>query len=197
MTPCRRTLAAIVLSLISSCAASGLEEEVRRDDRYTRLRGKAENVHKTTILDPNVYYLQYDEQLLLALREFYLSSVTRSTAPSDVDEYHVMIRTDKKCGNGYLIDDSGLVLTAFHVVEGVTSEEETIVEVTDGVGRRYFGVRTEVGDRVHDWAVIMIATHKPQRSHPLPFAEDYELLADTAVQFTPYAIDFGRPRCRC
>ncbi len=192
MTPCRRTLAAIVLSLISSCAASGLEEEIRRDDRYTRLHGKAENVHKTRILDPNVYYLQYDERLLLALREFYLGSVTQSTAPSDADQHHVVVKTNNKYGNGYLIDDSGLVLTAFHVVEDAKEDGATLVEVIDRAGRHYFGARTEVGDRVHDWAVVMIVTNKPQRSHLLPFAEDYELLAGTTVQFTPYTIDFGR-----
>jgi S1-C subfamily serine protease len=80
-------------------------------------------------------------------QELPTSAIYEETAPA-----LVLIKTDKGAGSGFLIDQSGLIATAFHVVE-----EADAVQVSTSTGDIFDNVQLVAQDQRRDLAILKVA----------------------------------------
>lgn len=170
------TLATLVLSLLPGCTTIHREPPA--------LPSSAE----PAFFDPNFHALCNDQERLAALREFYTLSTLGSPSLDDPSQQVVLVELTYpvfRHGNqsmfchGYLIDDCGLVLTAYHILLGVSSPDFTTFSITDREGHCYRARRTELSIPDRDYTVLAVETGKPRHSHPLPCTERPSLETQT------------------
>lgn len=152
-----KTLGALVLGLLSSCTSPS-----------PSFPPPVSEMHRG--------FPWWDQEHVTALKRFYFASLQPPASAEDHERPLVLVVTPHSYSHGYMIDDSGLVLTVFHAVSDVDHTSLDEIVITDSDGNIYPAHRTQIEDPFHDYAVVIAKTEKPSHTHPLPVGEvtDYE-----------------------
>ncbi len=130
--------------------------------------------------DPSFSVLETDEMRLAALKEFYERSVKGDDVEKSPLEQLVVVSVEyqdeekHKAGflaHGYLMDDCGLVLTVYHLLQDGFKTPDHTITVIDQHKNVFPATYTELSDSGKDYAVLKADTQKPPHSHPLRFRE--------------------------
>jgi len=157
-------LAGIVLALMPSCVY--LPKETKEPEK---------DLTSEFVKPPVWYSLPKDEVRMEALAEFYFRSLRLSEQNENPNQNLVAVRIKRggvvlSSGNGYMLDDCGLVLTSNHVAMGMDFNNWSFGSVVDMDGKEYPAVKTQLRSSLHDYAVLAVQTNKPRKSRPLKFA---------------------------
>ena len=161
-----------------SCANPGLENEV--------LAMPVESKEPISFMENREYSLAEDSLRLDALKRFYEDSVNPEIFEKYSEDNLVLVKTRDYMAHGYMIDDSGLVLTVEHMAKSVNQNGNFNGVVITSDGTEYPIRSTELSNEFIDYAILVAETGKESKTHPLNFVDSSIPLCELDASFFTY-----------
>ncbi|MBT4576777.1 hypothetical protein HOM13_01225 [Candidatus Woesearchaeota archaeon] len=169
-----------------SCANPGLE--ILDSQLIPPVIESKESSKLEGLMSRDKYSLADDPIRLDALRNFFDDSLDENIFENNVRDNLVLIKASGQIAHGYLIDDSGLVLTVEHMARHVNREGIVNGSIIDYQGNVYPIRRTELISESLDYAVLVAETGKDPKTHPLKFVNTSKSLCGEIVGFFTYSL---------
>tara|TARA_Y100000310_G_scaffold307633_2_gene349921 strand:+ start:1208 stop:2197 length:990 start_codon:yes stop_codon:yes gene_type:complete len=192
-------LASLVFIGLSSCNLVGNNDVLPTLENTVEKVFEKKDFLKEVDLEINNYHvLSYDDERMNALEKFYLNSISLEKQKENPAQNIVTIiaKSDEEdcldfAGQGYMIDDCGLILTVYHVAKRI-SKKRIFSFVLDMDGNKYPISKTDFIYPLRDYALIVANTGKNPKTHALNFAEPLEYGFGEDVFFISSHLDYFR-----